>query len=57
MTTFAESNILSETRQEYESKVDLLCEWADAYYDKDQPVVPDSVYGADTELGNYRTLA
>lgn len=44
MTTFAESNILSETRQEYESKVDLLCEWADAYYEKDQPVVPDSVY-------------
>lgn len=24
---------MSETRQEYESKVDLLCEWADAYYD------------------------
>ena len=44
MTTFAESNILSETRQEYDSKVDLLCEWADAYYAKDQPVVPDSVY-------------
>lgn len=35
---------MSEPRQEYESKVDLLCEWADAYYDKDQPVVPDSVY-------------
>ena len=44
MKTFAESNILSDTRQEYDSKVDLLCEWADAYYAKDQPVVPDSVY-------------
>ena len=39
MKTFAESNILSDTRQEYDSKVDLLCEWADAYYAKDQQVV------------------
>lgn len=38
------SNIVGITRQEYDSKVDLLCEWADAYYAQDQPVVPDSVY-------------